>query len=90
MVASYLSDRQEFVYCASQSLDIIELTSRMSQGSVLALILFLLYIDNIACDINVTVRMFAEGWLVYKVINNKGDQIALNQALSKITYSEEL
>lgn len=84
-LASYLSGRHQFVHCGNQSSDILEVTSGVPQGTVLAPILFLLYIDDIAYNINATVRMFADDCIIYKVIKNKNDQIALNQALSKIT-----
>lgn len=58
----------------------------MPQGSVLAPILFLLHIDDIAYDINVTLRMFADDWINYKLINNKYDHFSFNQALYKIAY----
>ena len=40
-----------------------EVTSGVPQGSVLGPVLFLLYIDNLAIDIQSTVRLFADDCL---------------------------
>lgn len=80
----YLSGRKQFVHFEGQSSQCVDVLSGVPQGTVLAPILFLLFINDIAKNIEATVRMFADDCIIYKEIHTVNDQLVLNNALKKI------
>ena len=44
----------------------VEVTSGVPQGTILGPLIFLLYINDIADDLNATCRLFADDCLLYK------------------------
>lgn len=55
----------------------------MPHGSVLGPLLFLLYINDIVCDILVHINHFANECVLYSKINTKSDHLFLNSARQK-------
>ena len=55
-----------------------------SRYEVLGPILFLIYINDIAANINSTIRMFADDCLVYRTITNTEDHLSLQQDLNTL------
>ena len=74
---SFLFERQQTVICEGRSSMSATVSSGVPQGTVLAPLLFLLYINDLPDSINSTVRLFADDALLYGVISNDadGDQI---------------
>ena len=58
--------------------------SGVPQGSVRSPILFLIYINDIAANINSTIRMFADDCLVYRTITDTEDHLSLQQDLNTL------
>lgn len=83
-VSDYLSNRKQFVHLGDHSSDSIPVVSGVPQGTVLAPLLFLLYINDIAKEVNVKIRLFADDCVLYQEIVNIEDQIKLNNALAQI------
>ena len=62
----------------------------MPQGSVLGPTLFLLFVNDIADNIQSTVRLFADDCLIYRVIHSPDDHNILQNDLDKLTdWAEE-
>ena len=60
-------------------------TSGVQQGSVLGPVLFLLYINDLAIDIQSTVRLFADDCLMYRTIYTPSDHNILQQDLDTLS-----
>ena len=63
--------------------------SGVPQGSVIAPILFLIYINDLPNRLKSTVRLFAEDTVIYMTISNGTDATALQQDLDKLAKWEE-
>lgn len=83
-ISNYLSGRQQFVQCSDHVSDTLNVTSGVPQGSVLAPILFLLFINDLAVNINANIRLFADDCILYKQVKSCCDQIELNDALNDV------
>ena len=56
----------------------------MPQGTVLAPLLFLIYINNLLTCVHNKVRLYADDVLLYSCINSKADCISLQQDLTAL------
>ena len=65
---SYLSHRFQRVTIPRGSADCVEIKAGVPQGSVLELLLFLLYINDIVHVINSNIRLFADDTTIYIII----------------------
>lgn len=85
-IKSYLSNRSQFVEVNGISSGDLSVFSGVPQGSVLGPVLFLIYVNDIAeeIDSSVTVRLFADDCLIYTSIKGQEDHLRLNTALRKI------
>ena len=64
--------------------DPAEVTSGVPQGTVLGPTLFLIYINNIAENINSNIRLFADDCVVYRQIDSPQDHVILQDDLNKL------
>ncbi len=87
-----MSNRNERVVLNGVSSDLKELSAGVPQGSVLGLLLFLIYINDICDDLNSDSLLFADGTSIFKVVNNNILQAAkiINQDLGKINSWTEM
>ena len=56
-------------------------TSGIPQGTVLAPLLFLCYINDITKDISSNIKLYADDVLIYNIINSKEDCVKLQKDL---------
>ena len=85
-IISWLSDRKQRVQITGVKSKWIEVTSGVPQGSVLGPVLFLIYINDLATDINksTTVLNFADDTKIFAVCNDDQDCAVLQNDITKL------
>lgn len=83
-IAEYLSLRKQAVVLNGISSQYASVTSGVPQGSVLGPLLFLLYINDISIGIQSSFRMFADDYVVYRVVDSISDSQILQVDLTTI------
>ena len=81
---SFLSNRTQSVVVDGFTSDEAAVISGVPQGTVMGPMLFLIFINDIACNISSTVRLFADDCLLYKEIVSKADTTTLQQDLTEL------
>ena len=69
----------------SEPSSFIPVLSGVPQGTVLGPLMFLSYINDIAKGINSPLRLFADDYLLYRVINGVEDTDRLQEDLNKLS-----
>jgi len=62
----------------------VKVTSGVPQGSVLGPLLFLLYVNDIWRNIELSIRLFADDYIIYRKITNKNDIEKLQKDLDTL------
>lgn len=83
-IEAYLSNREQGVCIDDVSSKSAVVQSGVPQGSVLGPLLFLVFINDIASDIPIKVKLFADDCVLYHEIESPNDQATLNTSLNKI------
>ena len=81
---SYLSNRRQYVEIRGHRSYSFEATSGAPQGSNLAPLIFLLFINDICCDISSNVLLFADDLKLFRVVENQSDCLTLQEDLKKV------
>ena len=81
-ISNFLKQRKQRVVVDGIQSDLVTVDSGVPQGTVLGPILYLLHINDLPSVISSKVRLFADDCLVYRVIKNRQDQIALQNDLN--------
>ena len=84
-IESWLTRRSQCVVLDGETSNPVPVLSGVPQGTVLGPLMFLLYINDIANDIDSPLRMFADDCLLYRIINSREDTIQLQQDLNKLS-----
>ena len=87
-VKSFLSSRTQEVILEGKTLSPAPVTSGIPQGSVLAPILFLCYINDLPNQVSSTVRLFADDCLLFRNINTTHDAETLQEDIDKLQRCE--
>ena len=82
-IKAFLSGRSQQVVVNGQSSQTAAVLSGVPQGTVLGPMLFLLYINDIADNVDSQMRLFADDSIVYREILTPADHKALEQDLNK-------
>ena len=80
-IKDYLTDHSQYVLLEGISSKSHHVLSGVPQGSVLAPLLFLIYINDITESITSTIRLYADDVLLYRVISDEADTICLQNDL---------
>ena len=88
-IENFLKDKKQRVACESIYSDWAPVISEVPQGSVIAPILFLIYINDLPNNLKSTVLLFADDTIIYMTISNGTDATALQQDLDTLAKWEE-
>ena len=80
-IKSFLTDRTQSVVIDGESSCPSTVLSGVPQGTVLAPLLFLIFINDITQDLQCTVRLYADDILIYNIIHLPNDSEHLQQDL---------
>ena len=80
-IKSFLTNRTQQVVIEGSVSSSCGVTSGVPQGSVLGPALFLIYINDIAENINTQICLFADDCLIYRTINSIEDHLTLQNVL---------
>ena len=84
-IREFLSGRTQRVRVGGQlSAEEVRVTSGIPQGSVLGPLLFLAYVNDIWRNIESTIRLFADDYVIYRKIINNADMEKLQKDLDKL------
>lgn len=83
-INDYLTNRSHFVEIKNEKSVTADVTSGIPQASVLARVLFLIFINGLPASI-FNIRRFADDCVPYQEINSAIDHIALNNAVAAVT-----
>lgn len=85
-IKNYLENRRQCVVVNDIMSDYLNVFSGVPQGSVLAPLLFLIYINDIQSCVqpHIQMRLFADDCVVYTTVNTREDQVKLNDSLAAI------
>ena len=70
MFRSYLSNRKQRVVLNGAFSKYSSIESGVPQGSVLGPLLFLVYINDLECDIKSKIKFFADDTMLFSVVSN--------------------
>ena len=83
-ITEFLHGRQQQVVADCELSEPAEVTSGVSQGTVLGPTLFLIYINDIADNINLTIKLFVDDSVMYRQISSPDDHCILQEDLQKL------
>lgn len=84
-IYSYLTDRAQIVCVNGAKSKVINPTSSVPQGSILAPLLFSLFINDLVKDIRCNVLLFADDCKIYQPIKSINDCLALQKDLLSLS-----
>ena len=79
LIGSFLSNRKQCVIVEGVSSNVMPVTSGVPQGTVLGLLLFLIFINDLTESTTSSVKLFASDCLVYCSIHSSNDSIQLQE-----------
>jgi len=84
-IKAWLTNRTQQVLLNGVKSTSVSVSSGVPQGTVLGPLMFLLYINDIITDIDSPLRIFADDYLLYRIINTPEDTNILQKDLDQIT-----
>ena len=84
-IETWLTRRPQCVVLSGISSHPVPVQSGVPQGTVLGPSMFLLYINDISKNIHLQLCLFADGCLLYRVINTEQDTLQLQQDLDLLS-----
>ena len=87
-ISSWLSERSQKVVLDGQASDPVPVLSGVPQGSVLGLVPFLIFINDLPDNIRSSVRLFADDCVLYRNIKSPIDYQILQDDLNSLSQWE--
>ena len=87
-IVAFLGDRPQKVVVWGEESDTVPVTSGVPQGSVLGLILFLVYINDLPDKVTSQVRLFADDPAMYLTMEGAKNSSVLQQELDRLSVWE--
>ena len=87
-INSWLSGRTQQVVLDGQASDPVPVLSGVPKGSVLGLVLFLIFINDLLDNIRSSVRLFADDCVLYRNIHSSQDCLTLQEDLTSLEQWE--
>lgn len=84
LIASYLSDRKQYVSLNGHVSDSIEVTSGVPQGSILGPLLFTIFINDVVSFVGVNCLLYADDMKLFYNIRSVDDCLALQLSLRSL------
>ena len=84
-IEKWLTARKQCVLLDGESSDHVPVLSGVPQDTVLGLLMFLIYINDITEDISSQLRLFADDCLLYRTIKSEQDSILLQWDLDTLS-----
>ena len=81
----FLQNRSQEVIVEGMNSSSCNVTSGVSQGSILSPVLFLMYVNDIDLNIHGEIRLFADDILLYQLIRTPDDHLQLQEDLNTLT-----
>ena len=81
-IKCFLTDRQQQVIINGEISSLTSVTSSVPQGTVLAPLLFLCYINDITKDISSSIKLYVDDVLIYNIIKSEEDCVKLQNDLN--------
>lgn len=81
-IASFLSDRSQYVDFSSARSSILKVSSGVPQGSVLGPLLFLIYVNDLPKNVSSSIRLYADDCVLYDVIDSASNHKRLNDSFA--------
>ena len=88
-IESFLANRTQVVVVDGEGCRPVPVTSGVPQGLVLGPCLFLLYINDLAQDLDSIVRLFEDDTIAYLTIDNQADAMYLKHDLDRLADWEK-
>jgi len=83
-IEDFLSGRSQKVVMDGEESNLCDVLSAVPQGSVLCLLLFHAYINDIVTDVDSKINLFAEKCALYREIRSTEDAVVLQQDLHRL------
>ena len=83
-IGNFVNNRKQCVIVEGVSSNVVPVTSGVLQGTVLVILLFLIFINDLTESITSSVKLFADDCLVYHTIHSSNDAIQLQEDLVQL------
>jgi len=83
-ISNFLKNRKQRVVVGGEHSEWAEVVSGVPQGTVLGPLLFLVYINDLADNLNSNIRLFADDCVIYREINSDRDHTLLQEDINTL------